>query len=564
LKKAIAVLAGLSVTVALSFGLVACGDSDDSGSATAAEGGSITMAQAAQPDFLDPAISYTTHGTEPMWMVYTPLVTYKREEGDAGSELMPGLAEQLPKVSADGKTYELTMRKGLRFSDGTPVMASDFEHTIKRILNLESGGTPYYDDIEGADAYLAGGNAEADISGIETNDKTGEITISLTAPDASFSNVLAMNFAGIVPGDTPFENMTKDPAPGVGPYMFTKSVPNREFVLEKNPRFDANTVPGIPEAKIETITTKIIPSVTQETQDVIDNKLDFMQEPPATDLKAEILERFGPDGSEEQRFQEFATLSTYYFFLNTRVPPFDDQKVREAVNIGVDKTGLARLYAGEMAPGCSFLPPDMPGYTEAIDVSDCPWGDPNQAPDVERAKRLIEEAGAEGAEVTVWSDDVETTPKVSQAYADMLNEIGLDAKPKIISGAVYFQTIGNQKTEAQTGFLNFFADFPHPLNFFFLMESDTIQPTNNQNLSNVDDKRIDEEVTELRKEADLEAVRDRWEDLNDYVVEKAYLVPFGHRKLTTFVSDRIDFENCTVVSPIYYNDYSQLCLKEGE
>jgi peptide/nickel transport system substrate-binding protein len=561
LKKAIA---GLSAMFVLSLGLVACGDSDDSGSATVAEGGSITMAQAAQPDFLDPAISYTTHGTEPMWVVYTPLVTYQREEGDAGSELMPGLAEELPKVSADGKTYELTMRKGLRFSDGTPVKASDFEHTIKRILNLESGGTPYYDDIEGADAYLAGGNPEADISGIETNDKTGEITIDLNAPDASFSNVLAMNFAGIVPGDTPFENMTKDPAPGVGPYMFTKSVPNREFVLEKNPHFDANTVPGIPEAKIETITTKIIPSVTQETQDVIDNKLDFMQEPPATDVKAEILERFGPDGSEEQRFQEFPTLSTYYFFLNTRVPPFDDQKVREAVNLGVDKAGLARLYAGEMAPGCSFLPPDMPGYTEAIDVSECPWGDPNQAPDVERAKQLIEEAGAEGAEVTVWSDDVETTPKVSQAYADMLNEIGLDAKPKIISGAVYFQTIGNQKTGAQTGFLNFFADFPHPLNFFFLMEGDTIQPTNNQNLSNVEDKRIDEEVTELRKETDLEAVRDRWEDLNDYVVEKAYLVPFGHRKLTTFVSDRIDFENCTVVSPIYYNDYSQLCLKEGE
>lgn len=562
MRKAIAVLAGLSATVVLSLGLVACGDGDDS--ATAAKGGAITMAQAAQPDFLDPALSYTTHGTEPMWMVYTPLVTYKREEGDAGSELMPGLAEELPKISADGKTYELTLRKGLRYSDGKPVKASDFEHTIKRILNLESGGTSYYDEIEGADAYLSGGNPEADISGIETNDKTGTITIRLTGPDAAFSNALAMNFAGIVPGDTPFENMTKDPAPGVGPYMFTKSVPNREFVLEKNPRFSDSTVPGVPEAKIETITTKIVPSVIQETQDVIDNKLDFMQEPPATDLKAEILERFGPDGSEEQRFQEFPTLSTYYFFLNTRVPPFDDEKVREAVNIGVDKAGLARLYAGEMVPGCSFLPPRMPGYTEAIDLSECPWGDPSEPPDVERAKQLIREAGAEGAEVTVWGDDVETTPKVTQAYADMLNEIGLDAEPKIVSGAVYFQTIGNQKTEAQTGFLNFFADFPHPLNFFFIMEGDTIQPTNNQNISNVDDKRIDEEVAELREETDLEAARGRWEELNDYVVEKAYIVPFGHRKLTTFVSERIDFENCTVVSPIYYNDYSQLCLKEGE
>lgn len=555
------VLAGLSVAAALSIGFVACGDS---GGGSQTEGGSITIAQAAQPDFLDPALSYTIHGWEPMWLVYTPLLTYRHEEGDAGSELMPGLAEEMPQVSADGKTYELTLREGLRYSDGRPIKASDFEHTIKRVLNLESGGASYYEVIEGAAPYLSGGQAEADISGIQTNDKTGEITIRLTAPEAAFNNVLAMNFAGVVPSDTPFENVSKNPPPGVGPYMFTKSEPNREFVMEKNPRFREGLIPGVPEANIETITTKIIPSVPQETQDVIENKLDFMQEPPATDLKAEILERFGPEGSEEQRYEEFPTMSTYYFFLNTRVPPFDDQKVREAVNVGVDRVGFARLYAGEMAPGCSFLPPRMPGYTEEIDLTNCPWGDPNQPPDIERAKKLIREAGAEGAEVTVWGDNVETTPKVTQAYADQLNKIGLDAEPKIIDGAVYFQTIGNQQTEAQTGFLNFFADFPHPLNFFYIMEGDTIQPTNNQNMSNVDDKRINEEVAALSEEADLEAVTDRWEELNDYVVEKAYLVPLGHRKLTTFVSERMNFADCTVVSPIYYNDYSQFCLKEGE
>ncbi len=558
------ILAGLSAVAALSVGLVACGSDDSASGGSGAEGGSITIAQAAQPDFLDPALSYTTHGWEPMWLVYTPLITYKHEEGDAGGELMPGLAETMPKISADGKTYELTLRKGLRYSDGTPVKASDFEHTIKRVLNLESGGAPYFEAIEGASDYLSAGKAEGDISGIETNDATGEITIELTVPEVAFSNVLAMNFAGLVPGDTPFENVTKDPAPGVGAYMLTNSIPNREFVLEKNPQFTEGTVPGVPEANIETIVTKIVPNVTQQTQDVIDNELDYMQEPPATDLRAEILARFGPEGSEEQRFQEFPTLSTYYFFLNTRVPPFDDQKVREAVNIGVDRSGLARIYAGEMEPGCSFLPPGMPGYTEEIDISGCPWGDPTQPADVERAKELIREAGAEGADVTVWSDDVETTPKVSQAYADMLNQIGLDAEPKIISGAVYFQTIGNQKTEAQTGFLNFFADFPHPLNFFYIMEGDTIQPTNNQNMSNVDDPRIDDEVAALGEETDLGAVTDRWEELNDYVVEKAYIVPFGHRKLTSFVSERIDFENCVVVHPTYYNDYSQFCLKEGE
>ncbi|HEX6228495.1 MAG TPA: ABC transporter substrate-binding protein, partial [Solirubrobacterales bacterium] len=339
---------------------------------------------------------------------------------------------------------------------------------------------------------------------------------------------------------------------------------NREFVMEKNPQFDSDTVPGVPVANVEQITAKIVPNLSQQTQDVIDNRLDYIMDPPAADLKAEVIERFGPDGSENQRFEEFATLSTYFFFMNERTEPFDDQKVREAVNIGIDKPALARLFAGELAPGCSFLPPDMPGYTEEIDLSGCPWGNPNEAPNLERAKRLLREAGAEGAEVTVWGNSDDPTPKVTQAYADQLNQIGFDAEPKIINGAVYFQTIGNQETEAQTGFLNWFADFPHPLNFFFLLDGDTIQPTNNQNISNTDDPRINEELDELRGESDLTAVTDRWEGLNDHAVESAYLAPYGHTKLTAFVSDRIDFEECVVVHPLYYVDFSRFCLKSGE
>ncbi|HYJ20710.1 MAG TPA: ABC transporter substrate-binding protein [Solirubrobacterales bacterium] len=557
-------VAVLALAAVSAIGLAACGSDSDSGSSAGGGGddSSVTIAQASQPDFLDPALSYTIHGWEPMWLVYTPLLTYKREDGKAGSELMPGLAEAMPEVSEDGKTYKLTLRKGLEFSDGTPVKASDFEHTIKRVLNLESGGAPYYEVIKGADAYLSGGNADADISGIKTNDKTGEITIELSAPEGAFSYILAMNFAGVVPGDTPFENMTKDPAPGVGAYMFTKSEPNREFVLERNPKFSDGTVPGVPVANIPTVRTVITPSVPQQTQEVIGNELDFMQEPVATDFLSEILDRFGPDGSEEQRYKEYTTLSTYYFFLNGDVAPFDDPKVREAVNIGVDKPALARLFAGTLEPGCSFLPPEMPGYVEALDSADCPWGDPSEAPDLERAKQLIKEAGAEGAKVTVWGDNVDPTPKVTQAYADQLNQIGLDAEPKILDGGVYFQTIGNQSTGAQTGFLNWFGDFPHPSNFFFLVDGATIQPTNNQNMSNVDDPHINKELAELAKEPDVTAVADRWEALNEYLVDKAYLVPYGYRKLSTFLSDRMNFADCTPISPQYYNDYSQWCLKD--
>ena len=309
--KPYAVLAAL--VLAASATLAACGgDDDDDGGTAAAEGGEVTISQTSQPDYLDPALSYTVNGIEPLWLVYTPLLTYPHVEGAAGAELIPGLAEDLPEISADGKTYTLTLRDGLKFSDGTDVKASDFEHTIKRVLNLESGGSAFYQTIEGATEYLEKGDPEGDISGIETNDQTGEITIKLTEADSSFSNILAMWFAGIVPGDTPFKNLTEDPPPGVGPFMITESVPNRQFVLEKNPEFEKLNIPDIPVPALDKITTQIIKNASQQAQDVLDNKLDYMQDPPPADLKPTVIEQ------ADDRYEEFATSSTYYWFMNTR------------------------------------------------------------------------------------------------------------------------------------------------------------------------------------------------------------------------------------------------------
>jgi peptide/nickel transport system substrate-binding protein len=534
--------------------VAACGDEEEEGGgAEGKKGGSITISQTSQPDFLDPALTYTVNGVEPLWLVYTPLITYKRVDGPEGADLIPGLAESLPKISEDGLTYRLTLRKGLKYSDGSPVKASDFEHAIKRVLNLESGGSAFYEVIEGASDYVDAGKAEGDIKGIEANDQTGDITIKLTEPDGSFTHVLAMWFAALVPSDTPFKNMTRNPPPGVGPYMVTESVPNRQFVMEKNPNFN---VPGIPEGNVDKITTKIIKSATRQAQDVISGELDYMQDPPPADVKPEVKSKY------KDRYEEVTTASTYYFFMNTRVPPFDKKEVRDAVNYGIDKPALARIFAGEVSPGCSFLPPTVPGFDEALDVEECPWGNPNEPPDLEKARTLIEQAGVEGMEVTVYGNNDDPTDKVTAAYADMLTKMGFKAEPKILDGGVYFQTIGNAKTRPQTGFANWFQDFPHPKNFMFLVDGKSIQPTNNQNFGNVDDPEITKGIAELNQESELtDEVGERWKELNSKLVERAWIAPYGHRKLSTFLSERMDFENCSRFHVVYNNDYSSFCLK---
>jgi peptide/nickel transport system substrate-binding protein len=330
-------------------------------------------------------------------------------------------------------------------------------------------------------------------------------------------------------------------------------VPNRQFVLEKNDRFN---IPGISKGNVEKITTVIVSSRARQTQDVISGELDYMRDPPPPDLKPEVRAKYA------DRYEEHVTNSTYYVFMNSREPPFDKKEVREAVNYGIDKPALARLFAGEMTPGCSFLPPGVPGYDQALDVEDCPWGDPNEPPDLERARQMIKDAGAEGADVTVWGDTFDPHDELAQAYADMLNKMGLDAKPKIIDAAVFGQTVGNASTEAQTGVNNWFQDFPHPKNFMFLVDGKSIQPTNNQNVGNVDDPEITSGIAELSLEPKLTSeIAERWGELNKQLVEEAWVAAYGHTKLSTFMSERMDFKNCSLFHPVYGNDYSSFCLK---
>ena len=381
--------------------IAACGGGDDEESSGGGgkEGGSITIGLTSQPDFLDPASAYTVNAWESQWLVYTPPLTYKRGEGKEATEIIPGLAEALPTISDDGKTYEFTIRKDVKYSDGTPVKASDFEHTIKRVLIQESGGSGFFLGIVGAEDFADAGKEDGDIPGITTDDKTGKVTIELTEPDGTFTNVLATNFAGMVPSDTSFEILTKSPPPGVGPYKYTKSVPNREFVMEKNKLFD---LPGIPKGKVDTITTKIIKSQERITQDVINGQLDYSHDPPPADLLPEVR------STNKDRYREFTVVDIRYFWMDQNIPPFDDPKVRQAVNFAVDKRAISRLYGGLLTPTCNFLPPNMPGY-EKIDP--CPCGDPNAAPDIEKARQLIKEAGDEGAKVTVWGNTDNPAPQ---------------------------------------------------------------------------------------------------------------------------------------------------------
>jgi len=171
------------------------------------------------PDYMDPQLYYTVAAYQINNYVWSGLLGYKHAAGPAGAQLVPYLAESMPKISADGKDLKFTLRKNLHYSNGAAVKASDFKYSIERAFKMDSPGVGFFSAISG----VSGANGFATtkkghITGITANDQTGQITIKLTQPQGDFQNILATTFAAPVPASTPAKDQSPHPAPSTGPH----------------------------------------------------------------------------------------------------------------------------------------------------------------------------------------------------------------------------------------------------------------------------------------------------------------------------------------------------------
>jgi peptide/nickel transport system substrate-binding protein len=543
------VLTIISIIAVVAFGIAACG-ADQEGATTGPGGGDINITVTSFPDYVDPQLSYTLGGFEVLWNVYTPLLTYKHVRGAAGTQVVPGLAEAMPEISPDGKTYKLKLRSNMNYSDGTPIKASDFAYAIQRLFKTDSGGSVFFDVIVGATDY-ADGKANT-ISGITTNDETGDITIQLEAPNGTFNNVLGLMFAAPVPQNTPLDvDATNNPPPSSGPFMISKVEAPRTLTLQRNPQFqtvkDAGAI-EVADAQVNSITVTENKNNSAQVTDVEQNKVDFMFEPPGADRLAEVKSRYG------DRFRLEESINTYYFFMNTQKPPFNDLRVRQAINYAVDPEAVNRIFGGRLHPSQQILPPGMPGYQEFKLYP---------GPDMARAKQLIAEANPADRDITVWTGDEPDRKRIGEYYHDLLTELGFNATLKVIAGDVYWTTIGNESTpDVDTGFAAWFQDFPHPDDFFRpLLHGESILPTNSSNFSRVDILANNAKMDELlQKQLGDGGVTDQYAALDKSYMEQAVWAPYGNEQFATFTSERLDFEKA-YHHLLFAQDFSALVLK---
>jgi peptide/nickel transport system substrate-binding protein len=536
-------VAALTLALVAALALSACGRSS-----SGTEGGTLKATFSAFPDALDPGLAYTGEGSTALYDVYIPLLTYAHASGAAGSKVIPGLAEAMPKIGDGGRTYTLTLRRGLKYSNGKAVKASDFAYAIERLFKLNSPGSPFYADIVGAEAFAK--TKRGGIAGISTDDASGKIVIRLAEPRSTFTNELALPFAAPVPTGTPAEDLTAHPPPATGPYLIADAEPGRGWDYRRNPEWAGNNaqlLPRIPSGHVDRIEVDVLRNPATQVNDVEQGRSDWMGNPPPADRYAAVKSKY-----EGSQFKVEPTISTYFFWMNTREAPFDELKVRQAVNYAVDSRALERIYAGQIAGTHQILPPGMPGYKQ-FDL---------YPRDLGKAKELIAAAKPSDRAITVWTDNESPNNEAGEYLEGVLKELGFQTTLKIVNSDNYFAVIGNESTpNLDIGFANWFEDYPHPNDFFQpLFSGESISPTGATNLSRLDDPRLNEEIDRLGESPLTPQLESEYAELDRKVMEQAPWVPYGNSTLPTFVSSAVDLDK-VIFNPTFAQDLTSFQFK---
>ena len=235
------------------------------------------------------------------------------------------------------------------------------------------------------------------------------------------------------------------------------------------------------------------------------------------------------------------TLFTHYLFLNVRERPFDDPRVRRALNYAIDRRRMVELAGGSGLAGlsCQVIPPGLPGYAPTCSftagATEGAWG----APDLARARRLIAASGSRGARVQVWGWP--PYRRVIRYAGSVLRHLGYRVRIRVVPDvADYFNYVNDTRHHVQVGFYGWFADFLTPSNFF---DPFTCGHVVRNSSDNVNPSEFCDRAVEAGNHAALAArgsdANARWALLDRRVLAAAPVVPLFTRRSLMLLSDRV-------------------------
>ena len=505
------------------------------------QGGKIIVVYKDDLATLDPAIAYDWTNWPAVKMVFDGLLDY-----DSTTNVMPRLAEAMPEVSADGTVYTFKLRQGVKFQNGRELTADDVVYTMNRVLDPKtaSPGAGFYVGIKGAQEFIDGQADSAE--GIKALDNyTVEFTLS--QPDVTFLNKMALNFAYIVPKeevDKAGENFGHAPV-GTGPYTLKEWTPGQYLIFERNPNYFYENLPYLDEIRIEVGVEPDVALLRLEKGEV-----HLMGDPPPGADWA----RISSDPAWENRLERQPQVSTIYIAINTAMAPFDNVKVRQALNYAIDKQRIIQLLNGRGTVANQILPPLMPGYDSDYQ---------GYSYDPDKAKSLLAEAGfADGFETSIECIAVEPQPKLCESFQQDLAKIGITLTINTLAAPNVIDDAGNGNNPLTwSGGLAWIQDYPDPDDFYApILGCDSNVP-GGWNWSRYCNKDIHAKSLELLAMTDRGARMEAYKSLFKTLMDDAVWVPVFNGEYTVAHSDKLH-GSPTITHPEHSFIYETMWLSQ--
>lgn len=395
----------MSIAALLTAGmlvLTACGGGSNSGGGESGGGGEgaakteLIVAQGADAKSLDPHGTNDQPSSRVMRQIYETLVDQNEK-----MELLPGLAESWEQV--DDSTYQFNLKKGVKFHNGEEFKASDVKFTMERALESANVGhiVEAIDKakIEVVDDYTIK---------IGTKEPFAPLLAHLAHTGASILNEKAVTEAGEDYGQNPV---------GTGPFKFESWATGDSIVLVRNDEYHRDP------AKLTKVTFRAIPEDTNRTIELETGGVDIVY-----DISPNDIEKV--ESNEKLTLVRDASLSTGYIGFNCAKAPFDNVKVRQAINTALDTESIINtVYKGVGSPAKGPLTPQVWASNQNLE----PYGF-----DVEKAKALMAEAGyADGFKTTIWTNENPQRMAVAEVVQNQLKAIGIETEVKVMEWGAY-------------------------------------------------------------------------------------------------------------------------------
>jgi peptide/nickel transport system substrate-binding protein len=536
-----------AVAVAALVAAAGCGSSSSSSPSSAQasgpqKGGTYTILANAAFGVADPAQNYTLQEWQLLIDTHDGLVQFKRVGGTEGTKLVPDLATSIPQPTNGGKTYTFQIRKGIKFSNGQVMKPSDFVATFERQFTVP-GPTSFYAGIVGADKCST---KKCDLTqGVVADDTAYTLTINLTAADPEFLDKLALPFAYVVPADTSKKLTGNNVPPGTGPYMWQSYNPNKELVLVRNPNFHVWNAEAQPQGYPDKIVEKFGQSISDEVTAVQNNQADEVFDGDV--IPSDRLNELNSP-KYASRVHVNPLTADWYFALNTRTPPFNNLKARQAINYAADRSAYVKIGGGPSlaVPTCQILPPNFPGYKPY-----CPYTAGTDhtkwtAPDLAKAKQLVQQSGTSGMKVVVNSASDDTSKALGQQMVADMNKIGYKASLQLLNPSIQYPFVQNSNNSSKwnIAWSAWYQDYPAASDFLdVLLGCDNIHPHSDAspNIAAFCDKSIQAQMDKARTlgQTDAAAANNLWAQVDHAVTDQAPWVDLYNPKQIDFLSSRV-------------------------